>query len=253
MTVRLRVAKSVSDLYAAVDASALICHLTHQAIHAARRVGLREAQRLIQEWTLNLVVRHTENAQKRAADATFADTPPLRSISRLTLALIKSGILRPDDLSDDARTHLHSVYAALEPERLINGLYPNMTSWKDLSTRVATDLPLSKASVGSYPVYLLNAEQVIVVLYTHAAEQMSPPLPFPPPRSSGLRKRVTGLCKGGVSGRRSPRVVFAKLNTAEAAFFECQLLEEENAAGASFSQFVQALESDANDELELQS
>jgi hypothetical protein len=84
---------------------------------------------------------------------------------------------------------------------------------------------------------------VIVVLYTHAAtHSASAPLQFPPPHSSEIRRQIKRLKKS--ADQLSPRVVFARLSSPEAAYFECHLVEENNVAGPSFAQFLAAIEHD---------
>jgi hypothetical protein len=85
-------------------------------------------------------------------------------------------------------------------------------------------------------VFVLDAFTSILVLYTHAAADLR----CPPPQQCELRGAIRQL-KNAVPFI-SPRVVFARMGTPEAAAFEAALLEDAEAAdGVGFAQFEDAV------------
>jgi len=184
-----------------------------------------------------------EDQEQQETDISFSKERQMQAIPRLVFALIKSSLLRPDELPSDARAHLHSLYAAMGPDHIVQGLYPTLSSWKSLEIENERGLLLSKASLSEdMPIYVLDAVSAVLVLYTNNALNSDPKLPYPPPHTCALRKQIKA--SRAELAQLSPRVLFIRIGTPEFVHFESHLVEEANLAGPSFKSFIESVAKD---------
>ena len=129
------------------------------------------------------------------ASQTRRHSPPS---PRVIYALLRCTLLASaGPVATDRAAAMHALWSSLGPDALLRAIHPMLVAFDDPESDKHTREPLSRDSLASDRgrVFLMDAYNVIVILYRAAATSASETgaLPFPPPAGSALRALVRRL------------------------------------------------------------
>ena len=179
-------------------------------------------------------------------DASLAHVEALQQLPHLVYALLRGPLLQPPGAAapqpqpwrqpPDSAALLRSLLCQLPPDELAVAVCPQLSSWASPEEVAVLHHSLSSAAlaVGQQPIWVLDAWQQLVVLYTAAAAAGSggseqPPPPFPPPAASLLRRTLAGVRQ---ARRCTPALLTLWQGADDTAPFDAWLIEDAPAAAA---------------------
>eukprot|EP01133_Synstelium_polycarpum_P010318 gene10318-12030_t len=242
------VAILANEFFSSIDLETTISLLTHKIIKESLEMGIIESRLLLVGWLANIVTKYNENVVIMSSiqseiDLTFIHVPHLRPLPRYVFALLKSPLLRVlgkdneesaySKRSDDW-VYCQYVYSTLEPRLLHRAIYPVLYTYGAPNNLASKYLSLSENTILSSisHIYLLDAYEKMVVYY---APQVPASHPYPPPADSLIRQTIINSKQDRLI---VPEVVYCRGDLFEAKEFTSRLIEEDNAQGQSFKEFL---------------
>jgi len=235
-TIQCPIAVSPTQLYESADEKAILVLLSHKIMQASLEDGLKEGRFLLQDWLTVLLHQFNKNIYTKGSplDLTFTKFTNLHNLTRFVFALFKSPLLQTtENIDTDRFAYLQWLYGESRASVLARLLYPLVFGWTDLEHSSGAELPLNNASLESSPskIFVLDAYLSIYVYYSNRAKD----LPYPPPANCELMANIEKVKNQRMN---TPTVIITREGDDTAHYFHALLVEEQNAAGISFRQFL---------------
>lgn len=209
VTIQLPLARTIRQLYEAVDDRVLMLLLVHKVIAAIENDGFREGRLLLQDWLVMLLSKYQVHYQAHPDSILHPEQmcPALASVPKFVYSLLVSPLLSSNtplsshQLSADARTSMYTLYRNLPTHGLAVAIRCKLAAYSDPQKLAQHDLPLTRHAMRSCscPLFVLDAYTHIWI-YLDAEQEVG--FSFPPSKSTAIWRDAISTKQQRLRGAR---------------------------------------------------